>query len=298
MIAHVTGGAITPPYPALPVAVGEVAHVDAGALNVQCPCGNSTRFHAADRSGRLVSEKPGPAPEGLGEMPETCLAICADCGRVYDDAVNDLASTGTATIGSPVLARVNTTSPEWRRALALATEAGRADADASSCPRCGSAESFPALVSLHGQPTFVTRCAFCGTTRPFAPHPQEHTMTDTNERFDLPVTYGDGRVYIAHTVSGYRWNGYLCPAFTRDVADQIAADLARDEAQAPDEFRTLVRWNDELQAYLLQSAQYEEAGDPPEIVRGHDSRGVTVYSIGGGSWTWSAAETSPASPVH
>ena len=119
-------------------------------------------------------------------------------------------------------------------------------------------------------------------------------MPATSLRFNVPVTYGDGRVYIAHTVSDIRWNGYLCPAFTRDVADQIAADLAQDEADAPDEFRILVRWNGELQAYLLQSAEYESAGDPPEIVRGRDSEGTTVYGIGSGSWTWSAVELGPA----
>lgn len=295
----ITGGAIRPPYPTIPTAVGETAHLGPGALNVQCPCGNRDRFHAADRSGRLVSEKPGPTPDGLGEMPETCLAVCGDCGRIYDDAVTDLASAGVTVTDSPVLARINTTSSEWRQALALATEAARAD-DSTSCPRCGSAESFPALISLHDQPTFVTRCAYCGSTRPFAtPTPsKENTVTEPSLCFNVPVTYGDGRVYIAHTVKGIRWNGHLCPAFTREVADQIAADLAQDEATKPDEFRTLVRWNDEMQAYLLQSGEYEAAGDPPDIVEGYDSEGITVYPIGSGRWTWSQAATADAPPAH
>jgi hypothetical protein len=48
------------------------------------------------------------------------------------------------------------------------------------------------------------------------------------------------------------WNGRLRPSFTREVADQLAADLAKTESQAPDEYRILVRWNAEMQAYVLR----------------------------------------------
>lgn len=112
--------------------------------------------------------------------------------------------------------------------------------------------------------------------------------TDT-PRHNVPVTYGDG-IYVAHTVAPHRWNGWILPSFTREVADQLAADLAEQEARDPDEYRTLVRWNDELQGYILQSADLESQGYQPEVVTGHDVDDVTIYAIGAGVWTWYEAE--------
>lgn len=88
----------------------------------------------------------------------------------------------------------------------------------------------------------------------------------------------------------HRWNGWIVPSFTREVADQLAADLAAQEARDPDDYRTLVRWNDELQGYILQSADLESQGYQPEVVTGHDVDDVTLYAIGAGVWTWYEAE--------
>jgi len=113
--------------------------------------------------------------------------------------------------------------------------------------------------------------------------------TTATARHDIPVTFGEG-VYIAHTISDHRWNGWVQPFFTREVADQLAADLVRADTQDPDDHRTFVLWDDKIQAYLLQSAHWEAEGEEPEIVEGRDIDGTNVYAIGAASWTWYEAE--------
>lgn len=112
--------------------------------------------------------------------------------------------------------------------------------------------------------------------------------TDTVRR-NIPVSFGEG-IYIAHTISAHRWNGWVQPFFTREVADQIAADFANQNEQDPDDHRILIRWNEERQRYILQSADLEADGNAPEIVDGHDIDGTTLFPIGAGSWIWYEVE--------
>ncbi|CAM5530741.1 hypothetical protein [Leifsonia shinshuensis] len=116
-------------------------------------------------------------------------------------------------------------------------------------------------------------------------------MSDTdNHRPNVLVSYGEA-AYLARWVSTQRWNGWLCPSFTREVADQLAADLARDEAENPDPTRIVPTWSEEHQTYLLQSSEYAAEGYEPEPAdRWTDDEGTTLYAIGAGFWTWYEAE--------
>ena len=100
------------PYPSAPFAAGEVAHEIDGDT-VTCVCGNDDSFSAADHTGRLAFIKLGEVPPFLGELPDSpALAVCNNCGRVYDDA-------NLSGSESPVIARIDTENAEWEHARAL-----------------------------------------------------------------------------------------------------------------------------------------------------------------------------------
>lgn len=115
-----------------------------------------------------------------------------------------------------------------------------------------------------------------------------------NSRHDVPVTYGEG-TYLARNVCAQTWNGWLCPSFTREVADQLAADLARQQAECPDPSRTLITWSDERGTYLLQSSEDAADGHEPDVVDQWTDDDTTLYAIGAGYWTWYEARRADTS---
>ncbi len=115
---------LNPPYPVTPIDPSE--HGTNNGEDHRCICGEQQEpFLVADRSGRLVDVRGGTTQlPGLSPWPTKpeVLVIHGNCGRVYDDI--DLARTDGI---SPILARIDITTPAWDAAVAMyyaAAEAG------------------------------------------------------------------------------------------------------------------------------------------------------------------------------
>jgi hypothetical protein len=90
--------------------------------------------------------------------------------------------------------------------------------------------------------------------------------------------------------AGATWNGFVCPYFTKEVADQIAAECNAVAQEYPD--CETVTYDPERDAYALDRADYD---DGPDYVYGQfaASIGQTVYPIGAFGWTWTEVEPEP-----
>jgi len=100
------------------------------------------------------------------------------------------------------------------------------------------------------------------------------TQEELNARHYRPALFSiDGGTVYAGFTSGRRWNGWECPVFTKEVAEQIFKDagLKFDYLSEIDTFRMLDEWGDEE--------------DPYQYAAGFDHAGVRVYSIMDG-WCW------------
>ena len=89
----------------------------------------------------------------------------------------------------------------------------------------------------------------------------------------------DGMTFRAWVDPDYqsKWNGWVCPMFTKDVADKVAAWCGR--------FDDALVYDAERDAYV--GTYDHEAG---EVFEGVDVDGMHVYPIWYGSWTWSIAD--------
>lgn len=91
---------------------------------------------------------------------------------------------------------------------------------------------------------------------------------------------------FAGFTAGDLWNGWACPAFTRQVADQV---LVASEANG-------YRWqyNAALDAFEVQHEDDPEDYEP-QVFSGvtvtlDNGRSINAYVIGAYSWTWTEAE--------
>ncbi len=96
------------------------------------------------------------------------------------------------------------------------------------------------------------------------------------------VRHGE-RVYHGHIRPGERWNGWLVPGFTFDVAARVAADSYADWCAHPDptggEFYRLTPDGVEF--------VYRPATPDERVVVEETEDGL--YLLGGASWTWESA---------
>ena len=91
-----------------------------------------------------------------------------------------------------------------------------------------------------------------------------------------------------------RWNGYACPLFTFEVAEQVAAVVTRSFATNPD--AEVVVYNPDTDVFVEYLAGYnhprtgdgaEDGGPSPcETFEPMRMAGQKLYSIGGFEWCW------------
>lgn len=111
---------------------------------------------------------------------------------------------------------------------------------------------------------------------------REVTQEELAARHYRPAQYSidGGQAYSGHS-TGRRWNGWECPLFTREVAEQILSDagLKFDYLAESDQFRVLNEY-----------AHPEE--DPCEYAQGIEHAGVRLYPIMDG-WCWDEVTGEP-----
>lgn len=91
-------------------------------------------------------------------------------------------------------------------------------------------------------------------------------------------------MFWADRIADHSWNGFAIPAFTREVADAIAADCATLAEQFGAGSVECPVWDDARGGYVMQNAYYP--AEEWEFI-GPDSDGL--YGIGAMSWTWTLA---------
>ena len=107
------------------------------------------------------------------------------------------------------------------------------------------------------------------------------------------VTYRSARFVVdgieeefAGFTAGDFWNGWACPVFTRQVAEQV---LAASETNG-------YRWQYNPASNAFEVRHEDDPEDyEPQIFNGvtvtfEDGHSIDVYAIGAYSWTWTEAE--------
>lgn len=128
--------------------------------------------------------------------------------------------------------------------------------------------------NVHGHVRSRVRLAFPSLERmPFSP-----------ARFVIDGLDGP---YAGFT-DGSLWNGWACPVFTREVADQIAEDFNRQGEWAGFPTSGSARFDADADAY-----EVAEEGNDPELFLASTievgGRSVKVYEFGTRYWTWESA---------
>ena len=90
---------------------------------------------------------------------------------------------------------------------------------------------------------------------------------------------GDERVYEGYT-DGSLWNGWECPWFTKEVAEQIMKDLNRDDVETS--------YSEATDSYIVYRADDVEDVFEGEYVATEDG-GKHLYPIGAWCWIWDEA---------
>ena len=89
----------------------------------------------------------------------------------------------------------------------------------------------------------------------------------------------EGPIYEGYT-NGDHWNGWACPWFIKEVADQIAKEV---NADAP---YCTMHYDKENDAFIYKGYGEEEVG----IFKGKDIHGKHLYPIGTAYWMWDKAK--------
>ena len=88
----------------------------------------------------------------------------------------------------------------------------------------------------------------------------------------------EGPIYEGYT-NGDHWNGWACPWFIKEVADQIAKEV---NADAP---YCTMHYDKENDTFIYKGYGEEEVG----IFKGKDIHGKHLYPIGTAYWMWDKA---------
>lgn len=94
---------------------------------------------------------------------------------------------------------------------------------------------------------------------------------------------GEEQTYTAQALHDTRWNGWLCPSFSKDEAMKIATYLNNWADAHPDHQAYRMVWDDEQQAFIMTDSAYP---DEPETIPLDCFGG---YSVGAWSWIWDYA---------
>lgn len=104
-------------------------------------------------------------------------------------------------------------------------------------------------------------------------------------------TIDDETAYEGYT-TGETWNGWACPMFTREVAEQITATVKAEDWEGG-----TVTFDEYLQTFVWESEGITETTGFSETFDFTDTEHGRLYPIGAGSWIWSevkeAGETPP-----
>lgn len=115
-----------------------------------------------------------------------------------------------------------------------------------------------------------------------APTPLSGARTLPNGRPLNPGVAGvDGQSFeAAHIDPDVRWNGFACPMFTRDVAEEIVAwaNAGADEGESA------LEWEGDALIDVWRDGANE---DRAEVARTTLSDGTVLYGVGSFSWAWS-----------
>lgn len=99
------------------------------------------------------------------------------------------------------------------------------------------------------------------------------------------VTVDDGdTVYPALVLDDQRWNGFLIPFFSTNVARTMGEDFAKLE-QSGDEYAPRFQWLGMRLAVHQHGDSEPVAVDPQVVLHGDMAR----YCIGGWEWCWMRA---------
>jgi hypothetical protein len=82
--------------------------------------------------------------------------------------------------------------------------------------------------------------------------------------------------YEALTPQGVRWNGWVCPSFSRPECERLMRDLVREGVCHT------ARYDDKLDAFVTQSENEEE----PSTWSCGSVDDDPYYAIGAFAWTW------------
>lgn len=87
----------------------------------------------------------------------------------------------------------------------------------------------------------------------------------------------EGPRYDGYT-DGSLWNGWECPWFTKEAADQIAREV--------NDGYSSMTYNKVNDCFI-----YKEYGDEePNFFKGEDIQGKHLYPVGAYSWIWDKAD--------
>lgn len=104
-----------------------------------------------------------------------------------------------------------------------------------------------------------------------------HTMQIRRGLFSLD----DGPSYAGYTAD-QTWNGWACPLFTKEVADQIAVAWAHDPLS-----QMAGTYDATTDTYAFLDPENE---DEPALYPGEDhvvdGQPLRLYPIGAGCWVW------------
>lgn len=85
-----------------------------------------------------------------------------------------------------------------------------------------------------------------------------------------------GAIFEGYT-DGQHWNGWACPWFTKEVADEIMR--VNNESYCGVEYQ--MRYDEEQDAFIQ-----DDGYDEPYVIKGYDIDGLHLYPVGNMNWIW------------
>lgn len=88
---------------------------------------------------------------------------------------------------------------------------------------------------------------------------------------------GFERFFEGYT-KGDHWNGWACPWFTKEAAE----DIMRTNNESHCYIAYQMRYDESQDAFIREEPEYDES----YVVNGYDIDGMHLYPIGNGFWVW------------